>query len=221
MNHCNQESFNVAMMRYKNSFVYVQRQIDRILHKHRKYVKTYVNDIIIFFKILKKHFRHLIKIFDILNVNNIIIKFGKTFLSYLTVQLLKQKIDSFDLVIAKNKFKIIVKLRFFKCFQQLKTYLRLINWLRDYISYYAKIFKSLQKRKTKFFRKDSIANSARKTYSRKIKIKYLMKREFAAFKTLQTMLSKSSFLIHVNFARQLYVNLNVSKEFDFNVIVIS
>ena len=80
MNHRDQKSFNVAIMNYKNSSTYVQRQIDCILRKHRKYIKTYVNDIIIFFKILKKHFHHLIKIFDTLNVNNIIIKPKKLFL---------------------------------------------------------------------------------------------------------------------------------------------
>ena len=201
MSHRDQKSFNVAVMNYKNSSTYVQWQINRILRKHRKYVRTYVNDIIIFFKILKKHFHHLIEVFDTLNVNNIIIKFEKVFLDYSIVQLLDQKIDSFDLVIAKNKFKIIVKLRFLKSFQQLKIYLNLISWLRNYIFHYAKIFKSLQKRKTEFLWNDSIAENARKIYSRKIRMKYLMKKKLAAFKALQAMLFKFFFLVHANLTR--------------------
>ena len=91
--------------------------------------------------------------------------------------------------------------------------------MRNYIFHYVEIFKSLQKRKTKFLRNDSIVDNAKKIYSKKIKMKYSMKKKIAMFKTLQAMLSKSLFLIHVNFVRQLYVNLNVSKKFDFNVII--
>ena len=80
-----------------------------------------------FFKTLKKHIQHFIKVFDILDANNIIIKFENIFIEYLIVQLFNQKIDSFDSVIAENKLKIIVKLRFSKSFQQLKIYLNLIN----------------------------------------------------------------------------------------------
>ena len=219
MNHRDQETFNVAIMNYKNFSTYMQRQINRILRKHRNYVKIYINDIIIFSKTLKKHRQHLIKIFDTLNVNNIIIKSQKIFINYSTVQLLNQKIDSFDLVIAKDKLKTIVKLRFSKNLQQLKTYLKLISWLKNYIFHYAEIFKPLQKRKTKLLQNDSIAESVRKTYSKRIKMKYSIKKEFAAFKTLQAMFLKSSFLIHINFARQLYINLNVNKKFDFNTII--
>ena len=219
INHRDQKSFNVIVMNYKNSSTYVQRQINRILRKHRNYVRVYVDDIIIFFKFLQEHVIHLIKIFDILNVNNIIIKSEKTFLDYSTVQLLNQKMNFFKLVIAEDKLRIIFKLRFLWNFQQLKTYLNLISWLWNYISYYANIFKSLQKRKTKFFKKDSVAENARKTYFKKIKIKYFIEKEFAAFNALQALLFKSSFFIHVNSKRQLYVDLDVNKKFDFDVII--
>ena len=68
-------------------------------------------------------------------------------------------------------------------------------------------------------RDESIADNARKTYFRKIKVKYFIEKEFAAFKALQALLFKSSFFIHINFKRQLYVDLNVSKEFDFDVMI--
>ena len=50
-------------------------------------------------------------------------------------------------------------------------------------------------------------------------MKYSIKKKLAAFKTLQTMLLKFFFFIHANFKRQLYVNLNVSKKFDFDIII--
>ena len=54
INHRDQKNFNVAVMKYKNSSTYVQRQIDRLLRKQRKYARIDVNDIVIFFNIKKK-----------------------------------------------------------------------------------------------------------------------------------------------------------------------
>ena len=163
--------------------------------------------------------QYFIEIFDTFNVNNIIIKFKKIFVNYLIVQLFNQKIDLFNLVIAKHKLKVIVKLRFSKHFQQLKTYLKQINWLRNYIFYYIKIFKLLQKRKIKLLRNNSITNNIKIIYFKKIKIKYLIEKKFATFKILQAIFSKLLFLIHVNLICQLYINLNVNKKFDFNVMI--
>ena len=114
-------------MKYKNSSTYVQRQIDRLLREQRKYARTYVNDIVIFFNIKKKHEVHLRFVFAILKTNNIFIKFTKTFLNYFNVFLLKQKIDFLNLIIIEKKLRAIVKLRFLKIFHQLKTYLKLID----------------------------------------------------------------------------------------------
>ena len=55
VNHKSQKIFNVIVMSYKIFFVYVQKQINRFLKLYRVYIKTYVNNIVIFSKILKKH----------------------------------------------------------------------------------------------------------------------------------------------------------------------
>ena len=127
VNHRNQESFNVVVMKFKNSSIYVQRQIDRLLRQHRNYVRAYVNDIVVFFRIKKKHEKHLRVVFSMLKKNNISIKFIKTFIDYLSVSLLDQKIDSLDLTIATEKLKTIVKLRFSINLRQLESYLSLID----------------------------------------------------------------------------------------------
>ena len=49
------EHFNVIVMNFRNSSIYVQRKIDQLLRKYRVFAKIYVNDVIIFNKILKKH----------------------------------------------------------------------------------------------------------------------------------------------------------------------
>ena len=168
--HRNQKSFNVTMMSYKNSSIYVQRQINRLLRHFWQFFKIYIDDIVIFFKTTTKHVAHLRSIFDMLRNNNIFIKFNKTFLKYSFVQLLDQKIDFFEFFISEEKLRAIVKLFFSKNFRLLKTYFDMIDWLREYIFFYVDIFKSLQKRKTKllkfFFKIDNI----RKTFSTRTRL---------------------------------------------------
>ena len=133
--HRNQESFNVAMMNYKNSLIYVQRQINRLLRRFRQFFKIYVDDIVIFFKTTTKHVAHLRSVFDMLRNNNIFIKFSKAFLKYFFVQLFDQKIDFFEFFTNEEKLRVIVKLFFFKSFRLLKTYFDMIDWLRECISF--------------------------------------------------------------------------------------
>ena len=123
VNHREQKSFNVAIMNYKNSLAYVQRQINQLLRQQKRFAKIYVNDIVVFFKIKKKHERHLREIFEILTENNISIKSIKIFIDYPSISLLNQKVNFFDLTTTKKKLNVIIKLRFFRTFRQLKTYL--------------------------------------------------------------------------------------------------
>ena len=100
-------------MSFKNSSIYVQKQIDKLLRLHRQYVKIFINDIIIFFKKKKKHEIHLRIVFFVFKNNNIFIKFIKIFIEYFFVSLLDQKMNFLNLIIAIERFCVIVKLRFF------------------------------------------------------------------------------------------------------------
>ena len=111
--HKNQENFNVIVMNYKNFFVYVQRQIDRLFRSFRIFVKTYVNDIVVHSNILQKHLIHFKQIFDMFKINNIFIKSKKIFIDYFIVHLLNQKIDFFELIIVEKKLKIISRFFFY------------------------------------------------------------------------------------------------------------
>ena len=206
-------------MRFKNSSVYVQRQIDRLLRQHRSYVRVYVNDIVVFSRIKKKHEKHLRVVFSMLKKNNISIKLIKTFIDYFSVSLLNQKIDSLDLAIAIEKLKIIVKLRFSINLRQLKSYLSLIDWMRNYILFYVDINKFLQKRKIALLKHDFVVDNAKRAYAFKTRLNKLFQLERVSFNILQNILSKSFYLIHSNSKRQLFIDLNVSKEFDFEIML--
>ena len=75
-------------MKYKNSSVYVQRQINSMFKSFKKFIRAYVNNIVMFLNSLKKHFRHFIQIFKLFEKMNIIIKISKMFLKYSTIALL-------------------------------------------------------------------------------------------------------------------------------------
>ena len=71
-----------------------------------------MNDIIIFLKILKKHIKNLNFFFKLLIIKNVILDFNKCFLNYLKVKLLNIKMFMFNIITVKNKFKIIILLKF-------------------------------------------------------------------------------------------------------------
>ena len=58
-----QKQFNVTLINFKNSSFYVQRQTDQMLRLYREFFRVYMNDIIIFSKILKEHIVHFRQIF--------------------------------------------------------------------------------------------------------------------------------------------------------------
>ena len=219
VSHRGQESFNVAVMGYKNSPAYVQRQIDRLLRTLRGFARAYVDDIVIFSHTRKEHESHLRRVFTVLAENNISIKAAKAFLGYPSVSLLGQKVDSFGLATSEEKLKAISKLRFPRTLRQLETYLGLTGWMRDYVPYYAGISKPLQDRKTELLRHGPTAGSARRSYSAKTRLKDPTGLEIASFETLQATLSKPSYLAHVDTKRPLFIDLDASKEFGFGAML--
>lgn len=135
-------------MKFKNSSVHAQKQMNDHFKNCRGFVKIYIDDIIIFNKILKEHVEHLHQIFRLLRKINITLKFFKTFFAYSKIVLLNQKIDNFELITAKEKLKIISILFFFKTLKKFEIYLKMIDYFKNYIFYYAQKTKSLQRRKT-------------------------------------------------------------------------
>ena len=160
----------MTIINYKNSSIYVQKQIDRFFRIYQKFVKIYIDDIIIFSRILEKHVTYLRQIFDKFVQFNIFIKFIKTFIDYLFVQLLDQKIDFYTLFTNEKKLKTIFKFQFSRIFRQLKTYLNLIDWFKKYLSYYVDVSKIFQKKKLfcwNFFHEKKRSKNFRKSNSRR------------------------------------------------------
>ena len=80
---------------------------------------------------------------------------------------------------------------FSRIFQQLKIYLSLIKWLREYISHYANVFKFLQIKKTKLLKKIFKINNVKKTYTSRICLNNSISLKIKIFRNFQTLLSIS------------------------------
>ena len=212
-----QKTFNVTVMRYRNSSVYVQKQIDRILRSFH-FARVYVNDIVIFSKIMNEHLEHLQDVFRILKKNNTSINSKKAFLDYSSVTLFDQHVTSFELFTDESKLQIISNLKFSSILSQLKTYLELTEWFRQYIEKYVAISKSLQLRKTQLLQHAFKSRNVRKSYSFRTKfVEFTF--EIEAFKIIQKSLSISTYLIHFDNKRRLYVDLDFSKKINIESVI--
>lgn len=181
VSHCDSEQWNVVVMSYKNSFAYVQRQINHLLRNFREFARVYIDNIVMFSHTLDDHIRHLYQVFKLFENWNIEIKSSKTYLDYSSVTLLDQKVNSFDLSIVFEKLKAISQLKFSLTLKDLKSYLDLTRWLRNYILYYAQLIELLQRRKTLMLRDASSKRKTRKIFSRDSRLNIFLKEETARF----------------------------------------
>ena len=94
---------------------------------YRYFAKCYINDIIIFFKIIKKDFKHFRIIFRFFIQFKITFKSKKFYFKYSFIIFLNKKIDKFNFIIIKKRVIIIKKIRFPKILKILKTYVNIIN----------------------------------------------------------------------------------------------
>ena len=68
-------------------------------------------------------------------------------------------------------------------------------------------------------RYNSTIDNVRKFYSIKIRLKNSIELKIIFFEILQIMLSKFFYLIHVDIKRSLFIDLNVNKKFDFEIML--
>ena len=218
--HRGQETFNVSVMGYRNSPAYVQRMIDRILRSFRHFCRAYVDDIVIFFISLEEHLKHLNLVFQALSDMNIHLAPAKAFLGYPSVQLLGQYVDVLGLATSEDKLAAIRNLEFPRTLAALERYLGMTGYLKQYVPYYSAIVKSLQERKTLLNRNcRSTTGSARKSEASRAYLQTSTPKELNAYHQLQGIFGSATMLHYHDLNRQLYVNLDASKEFGFEAHV--
>ena len=217
--HREQKKFNVIFMNYKNSFFYVQRQTNKLLRSYKQFVKTYVNDIIVHFKILQKHLKHLRTLFQMFRTKRINLAVTKFFLAYSSITLLNQRIDSLNMSTTVEKIVAIISLRFSFNLRDFEIFMKLIDWLRSSIFRYAQRVQSLQKRKITLTKSVTVSDFARKRQTIKTQLYDFTHEKRVVFRNLQIAFVSSTFLIHFDRKRRLYIDLNVFKQWNFAAIV--
>ena len=205
--------------RYKNSPPYVQRQIDHILRPYRHFVRTYMDDIVIYGKTLQEHLQQLHDIFAVFQRLRIHLKPTKSYLGYPNIQLLGQYVDGLELTTVQDKIEAITKLKFPWTLQELEVYLGLTGWLRNYVEKYAQKAAPLQQRKTRMLENAPVKGRARQAFSATTTIDNPTDEELTAFQTIQQAFSGPKFLAHFDPKCQLYINLDASKQRGFGVII--
>src|SRR5436190_20075297 len=89
MSHYELEIINIALMSYQKSFSYAQCMMNMIFQSHKFFTCCYIDDIVIFLKILQNHLQHLNMIFSLFDKLKIMLKKVKTHLEYSSIIFIK------------------------------------------------------------------------------------------------------------------------------------
>ena len=87
-----------------------------MLRSYREFFRVYMNDIIVFSKILTNHLKHFKQIFQLFVNKCVNLTFIKFFLNYLFIMLFDQRVNNLKLFISIEKIAIIISLQFSKSF---------------------------------------------------------------------------------------------------------
>src|SRR5437667_10555611 len=88
VNYCNFEIISIILINYQEFSSYAQCMMNMIFKSYKFFVCCYIDDIVIFLKILKNYFKHLNTIFNLFDELKIILKKVKTHLNYSSIILL-------------------------------------------------------------------------------------------------------------------------------------
>lgn len=131
--HRGHEIFLVTIMGHCNSVAYIQRELDHLLQKIRKFCKAYINDLVVASDSLAKHISHLHKLLSILQEYNIRLEPKKSFVGFPSINLLGQRVDSLGITTIEEKLRAVLSLDFPHTLKELETYLGLAGYFRTKI----------------------------------------------------------------------------------------
>ena len=168
---------------------------------------------------MRKHLKYLKIIFELFRNKKINLFSIKLFFDYSFITLLKQRVDNLKISTSTKKIVAITSLRFSHTFWDFEIFLRLTEWLRSSILYYAQYLLFLQKRKISLI-KNMSKNDKYSTKKIAIKKKYdFSNKKQKNFRDIKFIFEFFTFLIYFNKIRRLYIDLNTFKKWNFVVII--
>ena len=103
--------------------------MNEILCFYKNFARFYIDDLIIFSKILNDHKQHLDTIWSLFNEIRISLNKVKTYLDYSSIILLEQWVDRFSMTISEKWIAVIQEIKFLKNLKNLEIYLDFTEWL--------------------------------------------------------------------------------------------
>ena len=140
---------------------------------------------------------------------NITLKATKSFLGYLSVTLLGQKVNGLGLMTSAEKLEAISSIKFPATLWDLEIYLRLTGYMRNYVPLYSLIAHSLQETKTHLLKDAPDHSKERLAFTQKSIIN-LTSDEIEAFEAIQEYFHQETMLVHFDPARCFYIDLDTS-----------
>ncbi|KAJ5752832.1 hypothetical protein N7520_008426 [Penicillium odoratum] len=217
--HRGQELLLVAIMGGMNSGAYVQRQMDNLFRACRHFMRTYTDDSFVAGMTFDEHLDQLRQVFDICQTANIRLDPKKARLCFPSLTLLGKEIDSVGITTDAHKLRAITSLSFPRTCKQLETYLGMTGDLRHFIPHYARIAEPLQLRKTALLKGSPVKGGPRRAWSNRSVIDRPSNAELEAFTALQNEFRKPKCLVHHDQSKQLYIDIDASKEGGFGAMV--
>ena len=118
---------------------------------------------------------------------------------------------------AEDKLKAISEIAYPTTLGNLEHYLGLTGYLRNHVHYYAQLASPLQALKTLLLKEAPNQSSQHRLYSSRQRLPRASPQEEQSFKSLQEALSKPSLLVHFDLNKELWIDLDASREWGFGV----
>lgn len=180
---------------------------------------AYLDDIICRAKSLFDLLKKLQIFFDIFLKYNIIIKSTKSFLNYSDIEFLDQQVNFLGLTTSEKNLRVIKQLIYPENLSILEYYLILTGYLYNYIHLYAQLAAPLQALKTSLLCNASVSSQQQQVYASKTRLEPLISQQHLSFWSIQKALSHFSILIYLTLNKILWIDLDASENFGFEVVV--
>lgn len=135
----------VALMGFRNSPAYTQRYMNRLLKKH-PYCRAFIDDIVIYSDTKEDHIEHLSTIFSLFKSKNLSIALNKSFIGYLSVELLDFRVNGLGLTTTTERVAAFRDLAFPSTLKALEQYSGMSGFIRHLTPYYSQLMEPLQQR---------------------------------------------------------------------------
>ena len=194
--------FEYAVMSFElvNASVTFQALINKILRELINYICViYLDDILIYFKIYKKHWKCVCKMLERLRQFKLYAKLLKCFFMTQMIEFLEYIINNHDVFMNSRRMKIIQTWFKSRTLRELQIFLKFTNFYKRFVRFYVKIIRAL----TKLLKK----NKQEKQNESFI----FEKTARQAFRRLIKTFTKTFMLIHFNFRNLIKVEIDASE----------